>query len=48
MLGGVCFLTGGLIMVYNLIRTVTRPTTAVPRQGLIAPAVSPTLGLAGA
>ena len=27
MLGGVLFLTGGLIMVYNLIRTVTSPTT---------------------
>jgi cytochrome c oxidase cbb3-type subunit 1 len=47
LLGGVCFLTGGLIMVYNLIRTVTSPTTELPRQGVIPPAVSPTLGLAG-
>src|SRR5450755_3914437 len=39
MLGGVCFLIGGLIMVYNLIRTVTSPTTEVQRQGLIGPAV---------
>ena len=27
MLGGVLFLTGGLIMCYNLIRTVRSPTT---------------------
>jgi cytochrome c oxidase cbb3-type subunit 1 len=48
MLGGVLFLTGMLIMVYNLIRTVTSPTTEAPRAGLAAPAVSPNLGLAGA
>jgi len=46
MLGGVCFLLGMLIMVYNLIRTVTSPTTEQPRQGLAA--VAPNLGLAGA
>jgi cytochrome c oxidase cbb3-type subunit I len=33
MLGGVFFLTGGLIMVYNLIRTVYSPTTEAPRAG---------------
>ena len=48
MLGGVFFLIGGLIMVYNLIRTVTSPTTELPRHGLAAPAVSPHLGVAGA
>jgi cytochrome c oxidase cbb3-type subunit 1 len=34
LLGGVCFLIGGLIMVYNLIRTVTSETTEVRHQGL--------------
>jgi cytochrome c oxidase cbb3-type subunit 1 len=34
MLGGVFFLTGGLIMVYNLIRTVYSPTTEAPRTGI--------------
>jgi cytochrome c oxidase cbb3-type subunit 1 len=48
MLGGVLFLLGSLIMVYNLIRTVTSPSTEVPRQGLIVPTGSPQLGLAGA
>ncbi|HQT78226.1 MAG TPA: cytochrome-c oxidase, cbb3-type subunit I, partial [Rhodopila sp.] len=48
MLGGVCFLAGGLIMVYNLIRTVTSETTEAPREALAIPAVSPTLGVAGA
>ena len=48
MLGGVLFLIGGLIMVYNLIRTVTSPTTELtaPRRrrfGLTAQ-----LGVAGA
>jgi cytochrome c oxidase cbb3-type subunit 1 len=33
MLGGVFFLTGALIMVYNLIRTVYSPTTEAPRAG---------------
>jgi cytochrome c oxidase cbb3-type subunit I len=31
MLGGVFFLTGAIIMAYNLIRTVYSPTTEVPR-----------------
>ena len=44
MLGGVFFLIGGLIMVYNLIRTVYSPTTERPRSGLRAN----NLGLAGA
>jgi len=48
MLGGVFFLTGGLIMVYNLIRTVYSPTTEQPRPGLTLPAPSPNYGLAGA
>jgi cytochrome c oxidase cbb3-type subunit 1 len=44
LLGGLCFLTGMLIMVYNLVRTVRSPTTEVPRQGGL---VSP-IALAGA
>ena len=31
MIGGVMFLIGGLIMAYNLRRTVTSPTTEAPR-----------------
>jgi cytochrome c oxidase cbb3-type subunit I len=48
LLGGLFFLTGALIMVYNLIRTVTSPTTELPRQGFAAPAMAPHLGVAGA
>lgn len=36
MLGGVCFLLGMLIMVYNLIRTVTSPATAMPDRSATA------------
>ena len=39
MLGGVCFLIGALIMVYNLIRTVNSQTTELPRMEPIAPSV---------
>ena len=48
MLGGVLFLTGGLIMVYNLIRTVTSATTERPRHGIAASALPIQLGVAGA
>ena len=48
LLGGVFFLIGALIMVYNLIKTVTSPTTELPRQGLAAAPVSSNLGVAGA
>ncbi len=48
MLGGVFFLIGALIMVYNLIRTVTSATTELPRQGVAAPALASNLGVAGA
>jgi cbb3-type cytochrome oxidase subunit 1 len=48
MLGGVCFLVGALIAVYNLVRTVTSPTTELPRQGLDALPAMSTLGVAGA
>ncbi|MFL5253667.1 MAG: cytochrome-c oxidase, cbb3-type subunit I [Rhodopila sp.] len=37
MIGGVLFLIGGLIMAYNLRRTVTSPTTEEPRIGSSAP-----------
>jgi cytochrome c oxidase cbb3-type subunit I len=37
MLGGVFFLIGGLIMAYNLYRTVNSPTTEQPRVGTPAP-----------
>jgi cytochrome c oxidase cbb3-type subunit I len=39
MLGGVFFLIGGLIMVYNLIQTVTSPATEVQHQIPIGPTV---------
>jgi cytochrome c oxidase cbb3-type subunit 1 len=48
LLGGVLFLIGALIAVYNMIRTVTSPTTELPRRGLLASPVLPTLGVAGA
>jgi cbb3-type cytochrome oxidase subunit 1 len=48
MLGGVCFLIGALIAVYNMVKTVTSPTTEVPREGFAAPQVLSTLGVAGA
>jgi cytochrome c oxidase cbb3-type subunit I len=48
MLGGVLFLIGGLIMVYNLIRTVTSPSTELPRRGFAARALPSHLGVAGA
>jgi cytochrome c oxidase cbb3-type subunit 1 len=48
MLGGVLFLIGGLIMVYNLIRTVTSPSTELPRHGVAASALPIQLGVAGA
>jgi cytochrome c oxidase cbb3-type subunit I len=48
MLGGVLFLIGGLIMVYNLIRTVTSPSTERPRHGIAASALPIQLGVAGA
>jgi cytochrome c oxidase cbb3-type subunit I len=48
LLGGVCFLLGALIMVYNLIRTVISPTTEQPRQDLAAPVLASNLGVAGA
>ncbi len=32
LLGGLLFLSGALIMVYNLIQTVISPTTEVPRE----------------
>jgi cytochrome c oxidase cbb3-type subunit I len=47
MLGGVFFLIGGLIMAYNLIRTVTSPTTELPRQGLADVILPSHLGVAG-
>jgi cytochrome c oxidase cbb3-type subunit 1 len=37
MIGGVFFLIGGIIMAYNLRKTVTSPTTEQPRQGLGTP-----------
>ena len=48
LLGGVFFLIGALIMVYNLIRTVTSPTTerAAPGPRSSRPVVN--LGVAGA
>ena len=36
MLGGVLFLTGALLMVYNLWMTVRSPTTEAPRAGTVA------------
>jgi cytochrome c oxidase cbb3-type subunit 1 len=48
MLGGVCFLIGALIAVYNMIMTVRSPTTELPRQGFAAAPVLSTLGVAGA
>jgi cytochrome c oxidase cbb3-type subunit 1 len=48
MLGGVFFLIGALIAVYNMIRTVTSPTTALPRPSLAASALPPNLAVAGA
>jgi cytochrome c oxidase cbb3-type subunit I len=48
MLGGVFFLIGALIMVYNLIRTVYSPTTEVPRPGgLRLPLAPGALAVAG-
>jgi cbb3-type cytochrome oxidase subunit 1 len=48
MLGGVFFLIGALIAVYNMVRTVTSPTTELPRHGMAGPVVSPAFGVAGA
>jgi cytochrome c oxidase cbb3-type subunit I len=48
MLGGVFFLIGALIAVYNMIRTVTSPTTAQPLPNRAAPALASNLGVAGA
>jgi len=47
LLGGVFFLTGALIMTYNLIRTVVSPTTELPQQGRAAPAPMGGLAVAG-
>src|SRR5208337_4900025 len=47
LLGGVFFLIGGLIMTYNLIRTVIGPTTELPQQGRAAPAPMGGFAVAG-
>ena len=38
LIGGLFFLTGGLIMVYNLIQTVRSPTTEIPHESSGYPA----------
>jgi len=49
LLGGVFFLTGGLIMVYNFYRTITSPTTELPQAIPLVPVTSPAgaLGVPG-
>ncbi|HBK04986.1 MAG TPA: cytochrome oxidase, partial [Acetobacteraceae bacterium] len=39
LLGGVFFLIGGLLMVFNVFMTITSESTERPRERLIAPAV---------
>ncbi len=46
-LGGVFFMIGGLIMVYNLIRTVYSPTTELPRVAVGSGYAPDALAVAG-
>ncbi len=47
MMGGVLFLIGGLIMVYNFYRTITSAETEAPRPSAVAPIYPAGLAVAG-